>query len=446
MKIVKLLATLLVFGVAGNASAIEFKFSGDLNHRFNLHTNQAGFYSVSESIAASPSAANPVAGEVVEDGVGETWGEIKYRLQVEAATEDKLVRGVYAIELGAIRFGDTTRGGGYSGDGNNYETRFAYVDFGLPRLRMTVGLMPFIANKYLWSETAMGVQAKGALGPVALTAAWVRGVEAFNTRPGHQQFRDNDNLLLRGDVSPSKDLKVGVFGLYQRARPEGGAVVASHLLKNVRGVDYDLYNVGVDGAVKAGPAFVNFDAIYQGGNSGALGAAEVDHSAFFAHADVGVDVGAVRVTYTGWYSSGDDDATDGDVNNYIATDVDAFDSIVLFEGGYTDDVYFTEAPYFLTFGAIFNKVAVDFKLGDKTTLSGAAMYIMTAEDIALPAAAGGGAENVIGTEFDAAIAYKLNKNMELAVNGGYLISGDAMRFWGADENIFRTTARARYTF
>ena len=59
MKIVKALATLMVFGVASNASAIEYKISGDFNNRFMLYTDQATLYSASETIAGATTAANP---------------------------------------------------------------------------------------------------------------------------------------------------------------------------------------------------------------------------------------------------------------------------------------------------------------------------------------------------------------------------------------------------
>jgi hypothetical protein len=466
-RLTKLLSTLLVFGVAGPASAAQFKFTGDLNNRFMLYTDQAGLYSTSESIGT---IAAPAA-RIADGTIGETWGEIKYRLTLDAATDDGNVRGVYGIELGAVRFGFNTAnsttaptiagvgrnaGGNYSGDGVNIETRFAYVDFAVaPKHRFQIGLQPFITNKYLWSETAMGVQFKGQGGPANYTLAWMRGNEIFNSALQHQQFRDADNFLLRGDFTPMKDTKLGVFGLYQHSSPEAAAAAAvrSHLLKNFSGVEYDLYNIGADAAWKRDALFVNLDAIYQGGTSGPDNA-ELDHMAFFVHADVGLNLGKAKVTYTGWYATGDDNAADSDVENFIATDVDTFDSIVLHEGGYTDDNYFTEAPYFLAAGAIFNKLALDYKASDKMTLSGAVMYIMTAEDLAIGTVAGGTAdtEKYLGTEIDAAVAYKLNPNLELAVNAGYLIAGDGMDAFEvnkngeADRNIFRTTARARYTF
>jgi hypothetical protein len=440
--------------------AIKFKFSGDLNNRFMLYTDQAGIYNGAETIAGS--ATNPLTGTVSKDTLEEAWGELKYRFTAEASTADDSVKGVYGVELGAIRFGDATRGGGYSGDGNNYETRFAYVDFGLPtaqKNRLTIGLQPFLVNKYLWNETATGVQLKGEGGPVKYTLAWMRGNEVFTSRTDQEVYADGDAYLLRGDFVPMADTKLGVFGLYQHRNTEttatgAGAAAAnsaSYLLKRFgANVDYDIFNVGADAGLKFGDIFVNADVIYQGGKILQKGpSVSSDLSAWFAHADVGVNVGDIKLTYTGWYATGDDNAADDKTENFIATDVDTFDSIILFEGGYTDDNYFTEAPYFLNAGAIFNKVAVDYKASPKLTVGVAAMYIMTAEDVVI---SDGSKTKEIGTELDGYASYKLTSNLELAVNAGYLFSGDAVdAFDGipdgkADSDIFRTTARVRYQF
>jgi hypothetical protein len=468
-KFTKLLAAVLVIGVAGPASAIQYKFSGDFNNRLELYTDQAGLYSGSETIGtiAAPGAR-------IQNGtVGETYWDVKYRLTADVSTDDKIVRGVYGIEVGAVRAGNrgavgTTNnigggsGGAYSGDGINVETRFAYVDFQLvPNHRLSIGLQPWNVNKFLWNETAMAVALKGTIAPVGYTLGWARGKEFFNSTTRQQQFRDADSFLARADFVPMKDAKAGLFFVYQRSSPEGQLLTndvggRSHLLKNFAGVQYDLYNIGADAALKFGQAFMNADFIFQTGKSSLIAASspvvEQDHQAWLAHADVGYNFGAARFTLTGWYVTGDDDATDGDIENFISTDVDFADSIILMEGGYTDDNYFTEAPYFLDKGAIFGKAAVDYKASPKLTVSGAVIYARSAEDFAVGTGATAGTETELGWEFDAAVSYKFNPNLELAWNAGYLLAGDAMdRFevnkdGEADRNIFRTTARVRYMF
>ena len=461
-----LLGVLLVVGFAGTAAAAEFKLSGDFNNRFMLYTDQGTMFSASETIRSPQRVIN-------RDGIDESWGEVKYRLVVEASTNDGKVKGVYAIELGALRFGNgagiggstRTGGGDFSGDGINIETRFAYTDFQLPgvasKARFQIGLLPFKVNSFLWDETAMGVQFKGTVGPTDLTLAWMRGRESFNNSPDDDLFEDLDAYLARVDFNIAKDIKAGLFGLYTRRNPGNEADNAvfnpanQYLVKLFPNVEFDIYNLGTDGSATFGNFFVNWDLIYQGGTVTDNTARERDVKAFLAHADVGVNLGKLRLTYTGWYASGDDDpAATSDVENFMAVDVDRFDSIIFFEGGYTDDNYFTEAPYILDRGLIFNKLALDYQASDKLKVGAAVLYLMTAEDIrytddTLVARN----EDKLGTEIDAYLSYKLYKDVEFAINAGYLIADDAMDFFDATgqrngdaEDVFRSTARVRYIF
>jgi len=460
-KLTLLVGVLLGLGFAGSAPAAEFKFHGDLNNRFMVYTDQAGMFSGSETIKGTP---------IDKDGIDESWGEIKYRLWVEAATDDGKVKGVYAIELGAIRFGDgstlggSTKGGAFSGDGINIETRWAYTDFQLPgvasKARVSIGLIPFKVNSFVWEETAMGVQFKGAAGPMDYTLAWVRGRESsLNNDTDDDLFEDLDALLARVDLKPVKNVNLGLFALYQGRDPGSDDITAfapatQYQVKLLPAVDLALYTFGTDGSwttpTSFGNVFLNWDLVYQGGSLDD-NTVNRDVSAYLAHFDLGANFGKHRLTYTTWYASGDDNRTDGDVENFMSTDVDRFDSIIFFEGGYTDDNYFTEAPHILDKGLFFNKLALDCKLSDKLSVGGALLYLQTAEDLTL---GGGKTSKKLGTEIDAYLSYKLYANTEIAINAGYLFADDGMDAFEksaqqdgkSDADVFRSTARVRYSF
>jgi hypothetical protein len=176
----------------------------------------------------------------------------------------------------------------------------------------------------------------------------------------------------------------------------------------------------------------------------------LDINAWFAHADVGVNIGDTRLTYTTWYSSGDDNPSDGKIRNYLSTDIDMTASRVLMES-YTDDQYFTESTSILDKGLFLNKLALDHKATKKLTVGVALLYLQTAEDLTL---AGGKTSKKLGTEIDAYLSYKLFPNTTLDVGGGYLIADDAMDFFEvaaqrdgkSDTNIVRLDSRLRYTF
>ena len=456
-KFIAVLAAVFAAGLCAQAGAAEIEFHGDLNNRFNLYTNQANMFSSVEGVRFNQDNEAAEDRAIQEDGVDELWGDIKYRLWTTAATNDGAVRGTYAIELGAIRYGNSDRGGAFSGDDENIETRWAYTDFAVPNTdgRVFIGLQPFAVNSYVWKETAMGVQYKGKADAFDYRLAWMRGREFFNGDDDDDLLEDVDSFLVRGDFSPAQDVEAGVFGLYQRSDSlvsgtdsdlSSSYPGSNYLVKQFAESDFDMYTLGTDGSLNTptdfGNFFVNWDLMYQGGEIENDISEDADISAFFLHADVGVNIDRLKLTYTGWYASGDDDPGDGDRDNFTATDVDTFDSIIFFEGGYTDDNYFTEAPYILDRGMIFNRLGADYKATQKTTIGGALIYAMTAED--LP-----NGEDKLGLEIDAYISHKLYSNLEVALNAGYLFADDAMGYFsetGDEEDVFRTTARVRYGF
>lgn len=459
-KMYLVLSALLAFGVAVSATAAEVTFHGDLNNRFLIYTNHSDFFQAEQQ------------GSIADDEVDESFAELKYRFWLEGSTNDGNVKGVYAIEVGGINFGQTDKGGGYSGDKVNIETRWAYTDFQIPgidsKARFKIGLMPVKVNPYLWNETATAVLFNGGAGMVDVTAGWIRTYEYSLKTDPEDDSEDVDNYYLRLNVDPTDRFNVGIFGLYQAGDPDNGGETygaisqRNYLLKKFADkVDLGIWSVGLDGSfhqpIGAGKFFVNWDLIYQGGEinqaefMGRQG--DFDLSAYFGHVDVGVNFGKSKVTYTGWYTSGDDDPGDSDFEGFLATDLDITDSIILFEGMYSDDDVFSERHYLLDKGFIMNKLAFDFKATDKLTVGAAGLYMMTAEDIEYTDNNGvRQEENSVGIEVDAYFSYKIYKNLELAASVGYLFADDAMDFFevdqngSSDEDIFLSSARVRYKF
>jgi hypothetical protein len=288
----------------------------------------------------------------------------------------------------------------------------------------------------------------------------VRGRENFNNSTDDDLFEDLDALLARVDLNVAKDIKAGLFGLYMRRNPgaetDNAAFVSAsqYQVKLLANHEFDLYTLGTDGSATFGNVFLNWDLMYQGGTLTDNTTLERDVSAFLAHADLGVNLGKAKLTFTGWYASGDDNAGDADIENFMSVDVDRADSIIFLEGGYTDDNYFTEAPHILDKGLILGKVALDFQASEKLKVGGAVLYLMTAEDLRYTDDTGVARnEDKLGIELDAYVSYKLFKDTEIAINAGYLIADDGMDFFdvagqrnGSAEDVFRSTARVRYLF
>ncbi len=462
-------------GFVGSAVAANFAFHGDLDHRFQVYTNHADFL-VNDHFKKG-GAIN------TKDDVNDSWGEVKYRMWTEMASDNKNVKGVYAIEIGGLEFGKDgsvgrSVGGLYSGDGVNIETRWAYLDMQVPgvadKMRLKTGLQPFNLNKYFWKETVMGVNLDGQVGNVGYYVGWERPyrVDAGSAGP---DVGDVDAFVGKVSFSPMAKSKVGFFGSYIHndsavLHDENGARTYNTLdankweFKKLKDeFDLSVYTMGLTGKFNINNLFFDGDFIYQGGTidnatyrdqNGVTSAAhDYDISAFFAHVDVGAKIGATKITGTYMYSSGDDDPTDDNIDAYMATDVDMTFSGVITEGHATTDDYFTERPYILDKGLHLFRVGVDNKVSSKLKVGGALMYMMTAEDITYTGAQGQNfADDSVGTEVDAYVKYKLYPDVTMSMNFGYLFTGDAMDYFesdlngSADEDIYTVGARIRYKF
>jgi hypothetical protein len=447
-----LVALVSMLAIATSAFAVDFSFHGDFKHEFRINSNQSGFTGGKEF----GSKLAQTQTKIYDDDVNETFGLIKYRMWTEAASDNGAVKGVYAIEVGGIHFGDDGKGGAFSGDEVNVETRWAYTDFAIGGGRMKVGLQPVKINEFFWNETATGIHYKKN----NFEAAWYRGYEVDNDDSEGSSFEDLDALYVRYNLKPASDVKVGFFGVWQTSDAStlndlGGSIDVNDLtwkVKELTDYDIDLYTFGIDGGMKAGSFFANWDLMYQTGDF----LEDVDFGGYFAHLDLGTRIGSNgKLTYTFWYASGDDDRADGDFDAFIATDIDVkadISSVVLYQG-LNSDQYFTTDPYIQDKGMMLNRFAYDTKVSDKLKVGVAAMYMMTAEDMEYDDGQGNDyADDSIGFEVDAYAKYKLYDSLEIALAAGYLMSDDALDFYeeerdgSADEDIYVVTSRIRYKF
>jgi hypothetical protein len=473
--------TVLVLGFAISAWGAEFAFHGDMNNRFLVYTNHTDWLD----------SRNDSFGVVHDKTVSDSYAELKYRFWTEISDDENMVKGVYAIEIGGVRWGrqgsGKSQGGSFSGDGVNVETRWAYLDFQLPfierKARTRMGLLPWKINEFFWQETATGLIFNSIItDTIDYRLAWIRSVDKFNdiADTPSNDIENVDSFFAGVNFKPLDTLKVGLWGTYMGGDPNendpanfGNIDPRDYEIKNFADdVKLDLFTMGTDGSYDFGNFFINWNLIYQTGkikdanflsvtpgtdrNSGAvLSSGDFDVNAYLLHADLGYKFGKAKLTYTFWYASGDDNPKDDDFDAFLAVDVDREDSQSLFEGNYADDVsYWTERPYMLDKGFVMNKLALDYQWTEKLKVGTAAMYMLTAEDFEYIDDNGNKQnEDEIGVEINAYVKYMLFKNVECALNAGYLFAGDGMDFFevddrdgNSDENIFVSSARIRYKF
>jgi hypothetical protein len=454
-KLLFVAACIALVGLAPCAFAAQVAFHGSMDNQVCVYNDQANWFKHSGTAL---------------DRTTDQFFAVKYRVRTELSTDDNAIKGVFGLEIGADKFGSDIP---YSGDQTgDIELRFAYTDFMLGPGRLKFGLQGWTVNPYVWKENAAAIHWGASAGNIDYEMGFARGNGHNNTTQDDAFIEDEDALMGRVNFGIGDGSKAGVFVLYQMANPSAASAAAINsndwYYKNFGDFDASLWTVGVDGKMQtAGPLFVAWDLLYQNGKienvtftdsvSGVTNATDSDFdiSAYFAHVDVGVKMGKMTLTYTGWYSSGDDNAADSDFDAFLATDVDMNASIIFMEGGYTNDSFYTDRPYIFDKGMFFNRLGIDYKATDKTTVGGAVIYAQTAEDMEYTDTNGvARSSSDLGIELDACIKYQMYKNLEIALNAGYLFAGDAMDFFetgaakngSSDENVFRSTAHFLYKF
>ncbi len=479
----------LVCLMAYPAYAVDFKIHADINNRFEVTNNAEAIASYTNGSKTNDWSiyyggteyapylrghgflgnTNDDSGEATgDDSNDHFYGETKARLRFEFTTDDNMAKGVWAMEVGALKYGaggsiGRSHGGGLSGDGVNTETRFLYVDFQNPLVshssRLRLGLQPIKLNKWLWTETAMGVRYFGSTQMVDYEAAWVRAQEDFTN-----ETNDDDAFFAKVTFKPKWEdlsLKVGLFfctlsqgndtsNLYD---PDGNAYGGPSFT-----YDQDDYYFGIDGGMQWQSFFANWDFIYQWGsvdfdeNVVENGTDDsLDRSAFFIHTDIGYHwTPRFTTTFMFWYASGDDDPNDGDADNYDNIDTDVPGDVVIFEQQVTDDNSWTDAPYLLDKGFVFFRLKADYQVTKKWTIAPAVAYMQLAEDTY-------NGDKDVGWEMMLFSKYNIWKNLNFNFAAGYLIAGDAMDAWTSDassannydgdaDDMWRITAGIRFKF
>ena len=440
-----IVATLLALALAAPAMAFDVQIKGDFNNRFGYTENSkvTRLNSLSNEAARYANVAeldNPGITNEEDSDASEFFAEAKYRLHFIGTDDEKKVKGVIGLELGASKYGNTDgsgKGFQFGGDGRDtLELQYAYTDFELPfykEARLSLGLQPVGLNKWVWSDNAAGVKLNAKYGDLGYQLSWFRNDYNFTAVSGTNKEEARDVYALDVKYTPKDMPKFNLFAIYSW-EDDVDLVGFGNADK-----DTEIWlGAAVDG--QAGPLFYGATAVYLTGEiETALG--DADRDAYFLNAEVTYKAGKSRIKGGWMYASGDDDATDDDVENYDVIDVYVpIGSVVIFDS-YADDNTAATSPYVLDKGYNLLYLAIDHDLSDKTTVGASYFWHNTAEDII--------ADKDLGHEIAVRAAHKITKNLTAGIQAGYLIGGDAwdeLGLNGDSDDIFVTDASIRLQF
>jgi hypothetical protein len=319
-------------------------------------------------------------------------------------------------------WGDTN-GGDFGADGmGNFRVKNSYVDFTLGNVNTKLGMQPITISRgfFFDDDFAGAVVTYNASKDVAIPFVWMKAYEGNSDGYGSEHL--------------NKD--VDFYAIYPQIKLNDKTTVAPLLAyaysSNAQdwadfGGDYKetkVYYLGADVDLTAGPASIWFTGIYQGGDVESISLNDrLDVSAYLLAVGFSTDVQAVTIHGQTFYISGDDDATDKDINTYFvpAADGDGWNydwAPILGGNGIFDNQSSAGSPGLTPTNIWALNLGASIKPMPKLSLTGDVWYATLNEDNA-------NGDNYLGTELDLLATYSIFDNMSVDVLASYLFAGDA---------------------
>ncbi len=448
-------------------AAVNVKVKGDWQNYFS-YTNNAQFYATGDTAKDNKDSdflyiSRTRLTWIAEDDEKKVRGTFGFEIDMLAGYDGRSTDGDGNLDKNGTRNGP---GGDFEGDNTNFEVRYAYIDFELPfdaPTRVYMGLQSAEMNPFVFCDNAMGVRVTRSVGPVDLAVGWFRndtddsgglggdGKDSYaDMATLDATFNVNDNVKI-GGFAYFMDDGNGYNGLYSNDSfgdqwedyTDGAGGVLSSFDADA---SVQVYWIGANASVEAGPMFASATAIYQGGtaqNGSKEDGGDADIKAYLGHLEIGAKIDKVSFAVGGLYMSGDDDVNDSDVENFFGIDIDntLIPSVVLLEYLEPNGLHAFYGPQVGVLGAQHFYGYVNFEVAPKTELRLAALWYNSAEDV--------NGEDNLGYEFNAQVTHKITKNLSFALGGGYLIGDD---LWdelaenGDSDDLWKVVSMFRYKF
>ena len=313
-------------------------------------------------------------------------------------------------------WGDTD-GGDIGADAtDNLRVKNSYVDFTLGNVNSKIGIQGKVLSRgFIMDDDSSGATFTFNAADMSIPVFWVKAYEGYNIGAGTSR----------------NDFDVDYYGINPSIKA-GGATIQPLFMwmtsKDARqwtggGTDglekFDIYFLGADVDMNLDALSLWFTGIYEFGSADGVDPADdSDISAYLLALGGSADVGAASVHGQIFYATGDDDATDGDVDAFtIPRGQSYYWSEIMGYGIFDANVSSGSCADQISDIMAIN-LGVTVKPMPKLSLTADLWYAALAEDNAA-------GDDVLGTEIDLIATYKLMDNLNLDVVGAYLFAGDA---------------------
>ncbi|OIP93091.1 MAG: hypothetical protein AUK55_08650 [Syntrophobacteraceae bacterium CG2_30_61_12] len=418
-----MMALVLAVVLAAPVSAAEFKYGGYWRSRI-------------------------VSSDNVQDGtdlLDDNYNRIDQRLRMYfyfVASEN--FRMVTRWEVNTI-WGQAATGGDVGADSNNFLMKNVYAEIKIPNTPVTtrIGVQGIdMMGGWLVADDFSAMTMDAKFGAVKLLGGYIAARNEDFT-----STEDNIDDVFLGLQYANGPWKGGLYGFYQYARN----LNASYVVYTVPTLDNNLFDLGLE----LGYATKQFDITARGiknlgstddafGNSG-------DYKGWMAELVGNVYVNNFTFTLGGFYTSGDDDFSDDDIEAFVyPLGRSHYWSEVLGFGAFgVQDQQAPRGNGWTAGDAPSNlwtvTAGVAWQALEKTKLGFNYYYIGTAEDVTADIT-NGDTSSEVGNEFDLLIEQRLIDGLRLRMVAGYLVAGDARTNIADDDDAWLLGAKLDWAF
>ncbi|MBL7176482.1 MAG: alginate export family protein [Desulfobacteraceae bacterium] len=317
-------------------------------------------------------------------------------------------------------------------DGVRVEVKNSYADFGLGNWNFKLGAQGVVlARGFLFDDDCAGAVVTYNAEGFSLPFLWIKPYEGGAGKDANDQDVDYYAFAPSFNLGESATIKPTLVSATSK---DGSAWAKLAALGTVPGDNVGVYIIGFDLDAKLDFGTVWLSAYLENGEIG-----DYDVSAWLIGAGSSMKMGPAGFHAQILYATGDDDATDEDINAFTVPAGNCYYWAEIMGYGTFDNQVSSGSPADNISNLMAFNIGASFNPIEKLTATIDLWYASLVEDDA-------NGEDKLGTELDIKFTYKLLPNLNLDVVGAYLFAGDATWDGDDDANPYEVGTRLSLSF
>lgn len=333
-------------------------------------------------------------------------------------------------------WGDAGTGGDIGTDGTDQlRIKNSWVSYNMDPVTMKIGLQSVtVADGFLFSDDFAGLVLAYNGDNFSFPFVWIKAFEGTGSASGTEDPDEFDvDMVGVNPVFTFDEFQVNPFFFYLFAED------ASNWSKTTGNTDMSVYFLGLSLAYNGEDFGGSLLGIYEGGSADTVYGGEFDIRAYLLGAKLYANFDAFEIHAEAFMASGDDDATDDDIDAFAVPQGQSYYWSEIMGMG----VFDKSAPNGGTGDQITNiaafNIGASYQVTDAVKLSADIWHANLMEDNAA-------GDDELGTEIDLRADWGIDDDLMLTAVGGYLFAGDVVAPGDDDENPWEVGVRLSFRF